>query len=261
MPVDTPATSGSPTLEQRLAARNRPRRRPVMYQRWEELLFLHWRFPPEVLQSVLPAGLTLDTFDGAGWLGVVPFFMRGIRPWWAPPVPGISSFLELNLRTYAYDETGRPGVWFLSLDANQSLAVWWARRFFGLPYFNAEMQAELHRTTGHVRYASLRRGARPRLTCRFEYAPQGPLMTAEPGTLEFFLVERYFLFAQTPDGLKTGQVHHSPYQFRQADLQHWDEHLIELGGLPLPGRRPDHALNCRGVQVDIFPIGPIHAAR
>lgn len=230
-----------------------------MYQRWQELLFLHWRCPPEMLQAVLPAGLTLDTFDGAGWLGVVPFFMRGIRPRWSPPIPGISNFLELNLRTYAFDETGRPGVWFLSLDANQKLAVWWARKFFGLPYYNAEMRADWNRKTGHVRYACQRQGAPPRHTCRYEYEPSGPATTATPGTLEFFLVERYFLFARTPGGLMTGQVHHPPYQCSPVQLHHWDEHLIELGKLPLPERRPDHALVCRGVSVEIFPLQPAHS--
>ncbi|QDT53765.1 hypothetical protein Pan44_17880 [Caulifigura coniformis] len=228
-----------------------------MYQAWRELLFLHWRFPSHALQAILPPGLTLDTFDGQGWLGVVPFFMRNIRPRWSPVVPGISNFLELNLRTYVFDETGRPGVWFLSLDANRKLAVWWARRFFGLPYHHADMTADWNRTTGHVRYSSQRRDAPPRLTCRYEYAAAGPAETAIPGTLEFFLIERYFLFALTPAGLMTGQVHHSPYECSPVDLRHWDEHLIELARLPLPGRRPDHAVVSRGVTVDVFQTQPV----
>ncbi len=242
------------TLDQRLAARERPAGRAVMKQTWQELLFLHWRFPPDVLQSILPPGLTLDTFDGAGWLGVVPFFMRNIHPTWSPAMPWISNFLELNLRTYAFDETGRPGVWFLSLDANRRFAVWWGRTFFGLPYHAARMRADWNRQTGHVRFSCHRRNAPPGLTCRFEYEPRGPATTATPGTLEFFLIERYHLFAQTPAGLKTGQVHHSPYECRPADLQHWDEHVIELAGLPVPDRRPDHVLVSRGVTVDVFPL-------
>jgi len=251
------APAVEPSMDDRLAARARPPGPPAMYQVWQELLFLHWRFPPPVLQAILPPGLTLDTCDGHGWLGVVPFFMRNIRPRWFPAVPGISNFLELNLRTYVFDETGRPGVWFLSLDANQKLAVWWARNSFGLPYHHAEMNAEWDRKTGHVRYSCHRRETPPRLTCRYEYAPTGPAETAVPGTLEFFLIERYHLFAQLPAALMTGQVHHSPYLCSPVELRHWDEHLIELAGLPLPGRPPDHVLVSRGVQVEIFPIGPV----
>ncbi|HVJ84029.1 MAG TPA: DUF2071 domain-containing protein [Caulifigura sp.] len=257
MIADLTKTHCEPTLDQRLAASRRPQRSPVMYQTWRELLFLHWRFPAEVLQAVLPPGLTLDTFDGAGWLGVVPFFMRNVRPKWCPPVPGISNFLELNLRTYAFDEKGRPGVWFLSLDANRKLAVWAARKFFGLPYRNAIMHADWNRRTGHVRYTCQRHGTPARLTCRYEYEPAAPAATAVPGTLEFFLIERYFLFAQTPAGLQIGQVHHTPYEISPANLLHWDEHLIELGKLPLPERRPDHALISRGVTVEIFPLTPV----
>jgi uncharacterized protein YqjF (DUF2071 family) len=244
-------------MDQRLDARVPPPGPAVMKHTWKELLFLHWRFPPEVLQSVLPPGLTLDTFDGAGWLGVVPFFMRNIRPTWCPPMPWLSNFLELNLRTYAFDETGRPGVWFLSLDANRRLAVWAARKFFGLPYRFAHMHANWNRKTGHVRYSSHRHQTPPRLTCRFEYQPAGPATTAVPGTLEFFLIERYFLFAQTPAGLMHGQVHHHPYECSPVDLRHWDEHVIELAKLPVPDRRPDHALMSRGVAVEVFPIKPI----
>ncbi|MFG0295490.1 MAG: YqjF family protein, partial [Maioricimonas sp. JB045] len=123
-----------PTPEQRLQLRERPPCRPVMYQSWQELLFLHWRIDTDIIQRTLPAGLHVDTCDGAAWLGVVPFLMRNIRPWWFCSVPGISNFLELNLRTYVCDDAGRPGVWFYSLDASQPLAVWAARTFFHLPY-------------------------------------------------------------------------------------------------------------------------------
>jgi len=228
-----------------------------MKQTWKELLFLHWRFPADALKPILPPGLTLETFDGDAWLGIVPFFMRNIRPTWFPAVPWLSNFLELNLRTYAIDETGRPGVWFLSLDANRRLAVWWARKNFGLPYHLAEMRADWNRSTGHVRFSCHRRGTSSRHTCRFEYQPAGTAVTASPGTLESFLIDRYRLFAQTPRGLMAGEVHHAPYECSPVDLRHWDEHVIELAGLPLPGRRPDHALVSRGVAVDIFPIRSI----
>jgi uncharacterized protein len=96
---------------------------PVMFQRWLHLLFLHWPVEPRTIQSTLPPGLQVDTFSGQGWIGIVPFFMRGVRPVGLPSIVGPSNFLELNLRTYVRDRDGRPGIWFYSLDANQPLAV------------------------------------------------------------------------------------------------------------------------------------------
>ena len=131
-----------PTSEHRLSVRQRPNNRsPVMYQNWEKLLFLHWKWNAEEIQKTLPEGLFVDTFNGNAYLGLVPFYMRKIRPRFLPVVWGISNFLEMNLRTYVYDKRGRPGVWFYSLDANQWLAVLCAKTFFNLPYFNAKIQA------------------------------------------------------------------------------------------------------------------------
>ncbi|MDP4593007.1 MAG: hydantoinase B/oxoprolinase family protein, partial [Beijerinckiaceae bacterium] len=114
---------------------------PVMFRQWRDLLFLHWEYPVEAIQATLPNGLFVDTFAGKAYLGVVPFFMQKIRPRFLPAVPGISDFMELNLRTYVHDKAGVPGVWFYSLDANQWMAVQIARRFFHLPYEYAKMKS------------------------------------------------------------------------------------------------------------------------
>src|SRR3954447_8091822 len=126
----------------RLAAREPDGRRPqVMHQRWESLLFLHWRVPAARLQATLPQELTGDTFNGDAFIRVVPFFMRNVRPVGLPTMPWISDFQELNVRTYVFDPNGTPGVWFYSLDCNQALAVAAARTLTGLEYRNAEMSA------------------------------------------------------------------------------------------------------------------------
>ncbi|RYD26824.1 MAG: DUF2071 domain-containing protein, partial [Verrucomicrobiaceae bacterium] len=132
----------TPTDDLRLEMRVRPAGRPVMFQRWSGLLFLHWRMNPEEIQRRLPHGLHVDTFGGKAWVGVVPFFMERIRPVGIPAVPWLSWFLELNVRTYVYDDKGRPGVWFFSLDCNQPVAVEFARKIFHLPYQHAAMNAE-----------------------------------------------------------------------------------------------------------------------
>ena len=65
--------------------------------------------------------------------------MEGVRPQWWPRAAGLS-FLETNVRTYV-SYGGRPGVYFLSLDAAHWIAVQTARRFWGLPYHYARMSS------------------------------------------------------------------------------------------------------------------------
>lgn len=183
-------TPGAPNESQRLAARARPAGSAVMYQQWRDLLFLHWEYSAATIQATLPEGLFVDTHGGKAYLGVLPFFMRDIRPRFLPAVPGISDFMELNLRTYVHDRAGVPGVWFYSLNANQWLAVKIARRFFHLPYEHAEMKSS-RTAEGRIRYESLRIGARGNGSrCVFEYAPGEEVPQPAPGSLEFFLVER-----------------------------------------------------------------------
>ena len=224
-----------------------------MWQSWQRLLFLHWRCEPEVIQAHLPAGLTVDTHDGSAWLGIVPFFMRNIRIRGLPPLPTATNFLELNLRTYVFDAEGTPGVWFFSLDANSRLTVWGARAWFRLPYFTARMSAAVDPQTARVDYHSRRLGTPAEAASHFEYAPSGPLRVAEPGSLEFFLIERYILFTDLGRGrLATGRVRALPYQVAGADIAAWDKHLIALDGLPVPEGPPAHAVVAPGVDVEVF---------
>ncbi|MBD3220052.1 DUF2071 domain-containing protein [bacterium] len=241
----------APTVEQRIEATRRPAGRSlVMHQRWERLLFLHWRVEPEVIQATLPPRLVVDTHDGHAYLGVVPFLMRGVRPRFCPAVPGVSSFLELNLRTYVHDDRGRPGVWFYSLDANQPIAVALARALFSLPYRHAVMRAAVA-DDGWVDVSSRRRGDQEQ---RFRYRPGAPLGPADPGSLEYFLAERYLLFAHRPrDGaLLMGQVHHAPYPLTDVEVAAASRRLFTLNGFADPGRPAEHAMMAAGVAVSIY---------
>jgi uncharacterized protein YqjF (DUF2071 family) len=243
----------APTKQQRLEACAKPHdRQAIMFQNWRDLLFLHWQYEPEIIQQSLPRGLTVDTYDGRAYLGVVPFYMRDIRPRFCPSIPGISNFLELNLRTYVYDKFGRPGVWFYSLDANQWLAVRVARSFFNLPYFDAKMIA---RKESAIDYRVHRKGCSKESESHFRYSEEKQLSTAEPGSLEFFLVERYYLFAVNRAGtLFSGRVHHTPYPLMSVSAEVLSEGVIELAGFERPGRSPDHAIMSPGVDVNIFAI-------
>ena len=121
----------TPTLE--------PNQQVVMRQDWHHLLFLHWEIPPSELQALLPAGLDLDTFEGKAYVGLVPFTLTGVRPILTPPLPWISSFHEVNVRTYVHRNGRDPGVWFFSLDASSSIAVAAARAAYKLPYFHSHI--------------------------------------------------------------------------------------------------------------------------
>ncbi len=110
----------------------------IIQQTWNDLLFLHWPVPAESLRPLVPSALPLDTFNGQCWVAVAPFHMTGVRPRWTPPLPGLSAFPELNVRTYV-NFGGKPGVFFFSLDAGSLIAAQAARMTYHLPYFWARM--------------------------------------------------------------------------------------------------------------------------
>jgi uncharacterized protein YqjF (DUF2071 family) len=243
----------TPELEQGLSLRGYPSgRSPVMFQRWERLLFLHWEVDAALVQETLPPGLSVDCYEGKAYIGIVPFLMRAIRPRGLPSVPYLSNFLECNVRTYVHDERGKPGVWFYSLDTDRWLAFKIARVGFHLPYYWASMEATV---TDRVSYSVRRRGAGHK-EARFEYRASGDAKSAEPGSLEFFLLERYLLFAHDARmrRLYSGRVHHEPYQFSEADVSTWDTNPIEWNGLPRPEGEPVHACVASSVDVSVFAI-------
>ena len=237
-----------PTPTQREEARQpATSARVVMRQRWENLLFLHWTLDREAIQRTLPPGLFTDTFAGTGWLGIVPFAMRDVRPAGLPAVGAFSNFLELNVRTYVHDADGVPGVWFYSLDCNQALAVWVARTFFRLPYEHAVMQAEFGATND---YRCTRRGTSDE--ARYRWEPQGALQTAQPGTLDYFLLERYHLYAAKGGNLYRGQVAHEPYQFQAAEVAELSARPAEQAGFANLSPKPQHICHAPGMDVRIF---------
>jgi len=241
-----------PSNQHRFAMREKPAGFPVMRQRWAGLLFLHWRVPVERIAERLPAGLHVDTFADSAWLGVVPFFMDRVRPVLLPPVPGISWFMELNVRTYVHDDAGNPGVWFFSLDCNQPLAVEIARRAFHLPYEHAAMQAE--RTEKRIYYACRRDGHDAEAV--FDYEAAGDVARpATEGSLEWFLVERYLLFSADDNGrLCRGRVHHAPYRIAPANCVKWSAEPLRWDGFAVTAGAPESALVARPVDVRVFPL-------
>lgn len=255
----------------RIAPTRRPEGRPCGYHRWTNLLFAHWSIDANVLAPLLPSRLTVDTFDGVAWVGVVPFHMSGVRPRGLPAVPGISAFHETNIRTYVHLDGRDPGVWFFSLDAASSLAVRIARRFWHLPYFRSRMTLNRNDSVSNaeassnstIAYTGKRLWPEPtpaEYTIRAEIgdAFNGESATstgsALPDTFEHFLAERYVMYGETAKGqLLQGRVHHSPYPLREVDVVQCDESLTSALGLDLAGP-PEHVLFSDGVAVNVFPM-------
>jgi hypothetical protein len=244
----------TPTDADRLAMRERPAGWPIMRQNWGKLLFMHWRIDPKLLRPLIPAQLEIDTFDGSAWIGLVPFTMWGIRASFLPPISGTNAFHELNVRTYIH-HCGVPGVWFLSLDAANKLAVWGARKFYHLPYFNARMSLE--QTDKTIRYSSSRedhRGAAAEFQATWTIGEDhADRMSALPGSLEFFLTERYCLDSAHNGKLYRARIHHQPWPLQTARLTSFNSTMIEAHGLP--GAPGDPLLHyCEAISVEIWPL-------
>jgi uncharacterized protein YqjF (DUF2071 family) len=238
--------SASPkdSMIDRIAPTRHPAERSVMRQRWARLLFLHWPVETQLLRDLIPTALEIDTFDGQAFVGLIPFTMTGVRPTWAPPVVGLSSFHEVNVRTYVHRAGRDPGVWFFSLDAANAIAVRIARGLWKLPYHYARMSLASHplSTRGGEaiwEYQSQRLWPGPTPAgCHARYAAAGSPSASIPGTVEHFLVERYFLYTRSGSRILRGQVHHAPYPLQGAAVHELEDSLVSAAGIPVAGSPP-----------------------
>ncbi|MHC5066942.1 MAG: YqjF family protein [Planctomycetota bacterium] len=209
----------------------------VQRQEWRDLLFAHWPLKPGQLRKLIPEQLEIDCFEGQAWVGIVPFRMTGVRLRWLPSLPWVSAFPELNLRTYVRYR-GQPGVYFLSLDATNPLAVLVARRWYHLPYHRADIDLEY--LGDRIRYACRRRQADAApADLTVEYRPLGDCRVADPGSIEHFLVERYALFCTDREGgVLTCRVQHQPWQLQSAEAEFQSNTLASAAGIELPNTEP-----------------------
>jgi uncharacterized protein YqjF (DUF2071 family) len=228
-----------------------------MHHCWRDLLFLHWEIPVEILQAKLPKGLTVDTFEGKAYIGLVPFRISNIRSRGYPAVPGFCQFPEINVRTYVHREGRDPGVWFFSLDAANMFACIGARLAYHLPYFFAEISSRdlsaPHEVLTEYRSKRYLPGPIPAFAS-IDYKVIGGATAASPiGTLNHFFVERYLLYSCHKGTIFVGQVHHTAYEVEPVLVNRLDENLIAAAGISRPKTDP-LALFARRVDVDVFSL-------
>ena len=212
-------------------------------QSWVDLAFLHWRVDAGELQRLVPDSVELHTFDGTAWIGVVPFLLTGLRVRGLPPIPGLSTFPELNVRTYVTRDD-KPGIWFFSLDAASAWFVEAAKKLYRLPYDRARMRCA--RMGDHVEYELSRAGA----SFSARYRGEGDLFHADPGSLEHYLTERYCLYTEDGGRAYRADIHHLPW-----DLQRGEAVVVDntMSPLALLDEEP-HVLFAPRQDVVVWPL-------
>jgi uncharacterized protein len=229
----------------------------LMTQTWNDLLFAHYALDPAVVRSLVPEQLTLDLYDRAAWISVVPFWIKNLRPPGLPALPVISQFPELNVRTYVTyrDKSGRnkQGVYFFSLDAGNLSAVWGARMFFRLPYWHASMKIE---GSDEIAYRSKRLHGPKAFKGMPEFVGKywatGLVRRATPGSVSEFLSERYCLYAWNREKLYRSEIHHLPWPLQKAETDIATNTMCEPLGLQL-SIKPDLAQVSRTLKVLLWP--------
>jgi uncharacterized protein YqjF (DUF2071 family) len=189
------------------------------------------------VRPLVPSSLQIDTYDGTAWVGVVPFRMSHVHPRFAPSVPWLSAFPELNVRTYVTFEN-KPGIWFFSLDASNQIAVRLARWTTHLAYFNARMKTwregidtcyQSRRAHRNIRHGEF----------KAKYRPTGNVFFTKEGTLEHFLTARYcFYSADRQRRIYRGEISHLPWPLQPAEIDVEVNTVAHSDGIRLPDVPP-----------------------
>lgn len=226
-----------------------PNRPFAISQEWRDLTFMHWKVDASRLKSHLPNGLEIDTFQGEAYVGVIPFVMKNVHPRGLPTIPGISTFAEFNVRTYVIKD-GQPGVFFLTLDAKSLLTCFYAPRAYGLAYRYAKAKVKRVDETLHWQSRRSSDGSELRGTSIAE----GSVRTAEKGSLENFLFERYCLYTEHKGCLRRAYVEHQPWSFQDGEVNLETNTLLESYNLELDVLAPDLVHVSKGLPVKTWSI-------
>lgn len=214
-------------------------------QTWHDTLFAHYPVEQELVRRLLPPPLTLETYEGQGWISVVAFGVKHFRPRGLPPVPGISAFPEVNLRTYC-SFGGKPGIYIFTLDVKSPLTVIGARLLFYLAYYRARMS--LRREGSRIAFSSERLRRDFPGTFIADYTPIGDVSPPQPGTLAYWLAQRFCVYSlDRRQRVYRSEVDHAPWPLQAVEAVIRENTLGTSLGLPLP----DAALMQYAVRVDV----------
>jgi uncharacterized protein YqjF (DUF2071 family) len=239
-------------MTDRLAMRQLPRFFPLIHQIWDKLLFVHWDIPVEIIRPLIPDPLSIDTFEGKAWITITTSTTRNLRPSFTPPISLLSDFQQLSVRTYVHLK-GKPGIWFFSLDANNFLAVLGARKFYDLPCHDAII--DTHHTDRTATFEMERVAGDEKFSAEWRVGDTVP--PVKPGSLEFFLFERYCVYTGHKGVLSSYYIYHESWRLQKIGrLYAFNSNMIGNAGLPEPKAEP--LLHCAGpVHVRIWPLKKI----
>jgi uncharacterized protein YqjF (DUF2071 family) len=200
----------------------------IMTQRWQHLLYQHYRVDEAELRALLPDELEIDTFDGSAWVSLIPLLMNHVHLRDVIPVPTTNRFPEMNLRTYVHRK-GVQGVWFLSIDACSWFSVQIARRAFHIPYFDADMTFT---PTADGYHFTSRRSGPTEVRYEAEYRPTGTPGLPPADSVHAFLAERYCMYSTSASGkLLRGDISHSPWHIQGAEVSATTDNVLTAIGL------------------------------
>ena len=185
--------------------------------------------------------------------------------------------------SYLCSLPGCPGCLVLFIGRGQQFGGLGARTFYHLPYFNATMG--LAQNQNAIDYSSVRsdagtyahffaangEGFSARLdSAQFQNLPQAKLEmswnmgerlpTAEPGSIEFFLTERYCLYSYDRGAVYRSRIFHHPWPLQTASTNSCESTMIESLGIAQPRGEP--LLHyAESISVDIWPLQRVSEAR
>ena len=229
---------------------------PLMKQTWSDLLFLHWPIECSSIRNHIPDHLEIDTYDGSAWIGIIPFRMSNLRLSFTFPLPYLSNFNEINLRTYVIDKYNRKGVWFFSLDTQNYIANAIANKFFDLNYRYGVTSFTSSNNNFNKLTLEISNANYKVQNFIWESNHDQSEFLAHPNSLEYFLTERYNLYTYNKinKNIYMGSIKHNPYKLYVPRLRSYDTDIFSSNGLISPSDLPHSILASKGTHVRVFPL-------